>query len=249
MTTRVASIWRHPIKSHGREALDEVTLTAGQTMPWDRFWAVRHTQSAADGTRWEHCANFSRGAKAPALQAIRARLDETDAVVTLTHPDRPDLRFQPDSEAARFLDWVRPLMPADRAASAGIVRVAERGMTDTDYPSISIINRSSHLAVAQRSGTELSEMRWRGNFVLEGLAPWQEFEWLGKRLRIGGAELLIRERIGRCLSTTANPATGKRDVDTLGILESGWQHTDFGICAEVIGSGAVRREDPVVLAS
>ena len=33
MTGLVSSLWRHPIKSHGRESLDAVTLIAGQTMP------------------------------------------------------------------------------------------------------------------------------------------------------------------------------------------------------------------------
>ena len=42
MTTRIASIQRHPLKSHGREALDEVMLSAGQGLPWDRAWATRN---------------------------------------------------------------------------------------------------------------------------------------------------------------------------------------------------------------
>ena len=40
----VAALWRHPIKSHGREALQTVALTAGQTMPFDRTWAVMHSR-------------------------------------------------------------------------------------------------------------------------------------------------------------------------------------------------------------
>ena len=50
MTDTVTEIWRHPVKSHGREALETVTLTAGQTMPGDRVWAVAHEASTADGS-------------------------------------------------------------------------------------------------------------------------------------------------------------------------------------------------------
>ena len=50
MTGKVTSIWRHPIKSHGREELDEVTLAAGQTMPGDRMWAIAHENSKADNS-------------------------------------------------------------------------------------------------------------------------------------------------------------------------------------------------------
>ena len=49
MTPKVTQLWRHPVKSHGREALERVTLTAGETLPWDRLWAVAHDSSTADG--------------------------------------------------------------------------------------------------------------------------------------------------------------------------------------------------------
>ena len=70
----VAALWRHPIKSHGREALNRVTLRAGQTMPWDRVWAVAHEASTADGSAWVPCANFSGGSKAPGLMGMGSAL-------------------------------------------------------------------------------------------------------------------------------------------------------------------------------
>ena len=39
---RVSALWRHPIKGHGVEPVEGVTLTAGATMPWDRVWAIAH---------------------------------------------------------------------------------------------------------------------------------------------------------------------------------------------------------------
>lgn len=42
MTATVTEIWRHPIKSHGREPLESVTLEAGKALPLDRLWAVAH---------------------------------------------------------------------------------------------------------------------------------------------------------------------------------------------------------------
>lgn len=242
MTGRVTSLWRHPIKAHGREELDAVTLIAGQTMPGDRVWAVTHEASKTDGSAWAHCANFSRAAKAPQLMAITARLDDTTGRVTLSHPDRDDLDFAPDGpepEIRAFLDWVAPLMPADRAASAGIVRAPGRGMTDSDFPSVTLCNMASHRAVEQRLGQPLSIHRWRGNIWFDGLPLWEEFEWLGRDLRVGGATLRVRDRTTRCLSTAANPDTGRRDADVLGALEH-WGHQDFSVTAEVITPGEIR---------
>jgi len=73
----VAALWRHPIKSHGREALQTVALTAGQTMPFDRTWAVMHDASKfeAGAPAWVKCANFMIGTSTPALAGIWAKLD------------------------------------------------------------------------------------------------------------------------------------------------------------------------------
>jgi uncharacterized protein YcbX len=245
MTGRVAHIWRHPIKSHGREALDKVHLTEAQTMPWDRAWAVIHEAAKTDGADWAPCANFSRVARAPALQAICTHLDEDHEVVTLRHPDRPNISFCPNDASDAFLQWVAPLMPTDGAQSAGIVRVPGRGMTDTVFPSISLNNIASNQSVEEALSTPLALERWRGNIWLDNLEPWVEFDWIGKTIRIGDCEMKVRERITRCLATTANPVTGTRDADTLGALKDGWGHTDFGVYALVTKSGQVQTGDTI----
>ena len=73
----------------------------------------------------------------------------------------------------------------------------------------------------------------------------KEFDWVGKRLRIGGAEFDINERITRCLATTANPATGLRDADTLGALQDNWGHKQFGVYGVVVKSGQINLGDEI----
>lgn len=240
----VSQVWRYPIKSHGREELSSVAVTAGETLPWDRTWAVAHEASDADGTTWAPCQNFSRGSKAPRLMAISTSFDEATGVMTLKHPDLQDLSFNPDHEQQKFLDWAGPLVPADRAQSTRLVRSKQNGLTDTDYPSISIGNLASHRAVCQKFGRDLSTARWRGNIWIDGLAPWEEFDWLGKQLKIGSAIFEVRERVIRCMATTANPETGQRDADTLGTLDT-WGHRDFNVYAVAVSSGTINLGDKV----
>lgn len=238
--TRVAAIWRHPIKAHGFEALERVHLAEGTTLPWDRRWAVAHEAAAAeaDGRGWAPCANFSRGAKAPQLMAISATSDLEAGTVTLRHPKRGDLTFDPDADESAFLEWVRPLMPDGRAQSAAVIRAPDQGMTDSDFPSISIINLASGADLGAQLGQDLSPLRWRANIHLDGLEPWVERGWVGRTLRIGGAELELREEITRCRATTANPETGARDADTLGALKA-LGHQEFGLYGVVTRGGQI----------
>lgn len=241
MTVTLAQIWRHPIKAHGAEALDQVEVVAGHTLPWDRTWAVTHEAAKTDGSAWAKCANFSRGAKAPALMAISARLDDDGSTITLSHPNRTPLTFRPDNsdDLPAFLEWTRPLMPADRAASTGIVRVEGRGMTDTDFPSISLANLASLKDLSAKTGQNLDPRRFRANLWVDGLAPWAEFDWVGKTITIDGTAFRVVEPIERCLATAANPATGERDANTLGALEAGWGHRDFGIFLNALDDGQI----------
>ncbi|WP_069298726.1 MOSC domain-containing protein [Neptunicoccus sediminis] len=247
----VTELYRHPVKAHGREALCAVTLHAGKTMPMDRVWAVAHEMSKFNDAapEWAHCVNFSRGAKAPELMAISVKTDEATNTLTFSHPDLPDLSINPDipAQAARLVEWTKPIMPADRAASDRIVRAPDRGMTDTDFPSISINSRASLRAVSEKAGRDVSQLRWRGNIWIDGLEPWAEFDWIGREVQIGTTRLAIRERITRCPATSANPQTGERDLDTLTILSDGWGHKDFGVYGEVIETGDVKLGDKLEL--
>jgi uncharacterized protein YcbX len=243
---KVTVLYRHPIKSHGREELTTVQLVKGCSMPFDRLWAVAHDQSKADESEWAACANFSRGSKAPSLMAVNVTLDENTELVTLSHPDRPTISLHPETDAKALIAWVMPLVPQDRALPDRVLRLDERGFTDTPFASISLCNTASHAAVESLTMTPLSPLRWRGNIWFNGDTPWEEFEWIGRDLRLGNAILRIKERAVRCDATKANPETGERDIDTLRTLNI-LGHQDFGVYASVIANGTVAVGDKLEL--
>jgi len=250
MTAHLAQIWRHPVKSHGREEISEVTLTEGQALPWDRRWAVAHERSCFDIERpsWQPSNEFSIGTKSPRLQAIRASVDPAYRSITFSHPDRMDLKINPDDQgdANRFIQWVMPISNGARTLPARLVR-APQAMTDTDYQSISLINLASHRAVEAQLGHGITPLRWRGNFLIEGWDAWAERDMIGCKLRIGTAELEVREHIARCKATTANPDTGECDADTLGALMTGFGHRDLGVYAVVTKGGDIQQGNRVEL--
>jgi uncharacterized protein YcbX len=242
MSWSLSQIWRHPIKGIGAERLGHVGLRVDRPLPLDRAWAVlEEGGEAADG--WRACRNFVRGAKGPSLMAVTARVEGER--IELSHPDLPTLAIVPDDpgDAHNLLSWLKPIYPAERRPAAALVRAPEAGMSDVPFASVSILNEASLRALSQRLGQTLDPRRFRGNLWLEGLAPWEEFDLVGKRLRIGEAELEVIEPIGRCRATEANPDTGRRDAATLAALEEGWGHTEFGVYAMVRKGGRIATGD------
>ncbi len=239
MTISLAQICRHPIKAYGREMLASVRLSAGEGLPFDREWAVAH-EGAKIVPGWNPCQNFTRGAKAPALMAVTARLDEAARRVTLEHPTAGRIAVAPDDPAdhPRLLAWADPLIPAGRARPAAVV-AGGRVMSDSDFPSVSVLSLTSLANLSARMGLDLSIHRWRANLWLDGADAWEEWGWIGRRFRLGDAVLEVVERITRCVATKVDPETGAANADTLAALESAYGHQDFGVYARVIEGGPI----------
>ena len=140
-----------------------------------------------------------------------------------------------------------PISPAERFRPVALVRAPGVAMTDSDYPSVSIKNLASNAALAAHMGRDLDLGRWRGNLWLDGFAAWAENDWIGRRLRIGSTLLEIREKVGRCKATTANPATGAVDADTLAALRQVVGAQDFGVFGVVLEGGRIAPGDEVEL--
>lgn len=251
MNASVSHLWRHPIKGFGTEAVSSVRLTAGETMPWDRIWAVGHQSSrpeSQDGA-WARCLNYCRGAKLPNLMAVQATTDTSCGRITLSHPnaERLTVDLKDAGDADRFLKWAQQLADPEKPLPSFVVAARDRGMTDSPFPSISILNHSSLQELAVAIGSEIDMRRFRGNVWITGLPAWEEFTRVGKEIRLGEATVLIRERITRCRATMANPETGIVDMDTLDTLKQNWGHQDFGVYGEVVFNGSVSVGDFVDL--
>lgn len=238
----IASLWRYPIKAHGREEVETCTLTAGQTMPGDRLWAVAHQKSQANENEWARCGQFTRACNSPTLMAIESNCG-ADGTITVHHSNQHSLTFDPETQGAEFIAWLATLMEGDKFEPTRLIKAAAgHGMTDAHFPSITLCNHASHRAIEGRAGLDLSIHRWRGNIWMEGMAPWEEFDLIGKEVALGGAHLRVIEPTTRCAATAANPKTGLRDVNLLSVLDA-FGHQDFSVQTEVIKSGPIRVGD------
>ncbi|MGZ9810958.1 MOSC domain-containing protein [Pseudoroseicyclus sp. H15] len=248
MTGVLAGIVRHPIKSIGYEELKRVSLTEGRALPFDRHWAVAHEAAKFplhELQGWAAKLNFVRGVAAAPLMAVKARMAE--GKVTLSHPNREEITIDPANQADELIAWLAPLWPDSRPAPRSVEVAGDKALTDVPQPFVSLLSTSTNRAVGEQLGAELSMHRWRGNLWVDAWEPFAEFDLLGRHIAIGDTMLRVEERITRCEATTGNPVTGEKDLDTLGALEAGWGHRDFGVYCRVISSGDITLGDEVRL--
>ena len=153
----------------------------------------------------------------------------------------PDVRF-PEGLAEIVADLLQK-NPDQRPSSAQTVqkRLAQMELR----LGVRLLNRTTLRAFEADQGSIREEARFRPNILFDNLPAWEEFEWVGRRLRIGTAVLEVTKRTVRCAAVEVNPATGTRDADPIRELKHLYGHADLGIHAAVIEGGRIAPGDTI----
>jgi MOSC domain-containing protein len=206
------------------------------------------------------------GAQQGTLVQIRACHDPATDELTLTFPGGTVVRGSgSDRSDAMLIDiWGRgapahvirgPFADAVSAFAGRpllLVRPDEPGAANDDLP-VSILSTASMGALVAQAGTDVPNdaRRFRMLVDVDGCErPHEEDEWIGRRVRVGGAVLRVAQPIPRCAVTTQDPSTGIRDFKTLHVIKDyrgvrGGKYLDFGVGARVEEPGPVRLGDVV----
>lgn len=118
--------------------------------------------------------------------------------------------------------------------------------------SVSLVTSASLARLADEVGVHVDGARFRATFQLDGdeLTPHAEDEWVGRRLRLGTAEIEVRSIIPRCAVIDLDPDSGVPDLALLKALARYRrdQQLGFGVDAVVTVPGAVSTGDLAALA-
>ena len=244
---RISAIYRHPVKGLGEESLASVALAPGQHMPFDRLWALATAGGDWDPERrdWVRRRHFVNTAMSPELARIATSL--SDGLLTVSHPAAQPLTVDPENpaEAALLAAWLEGIAGASQPGPYRIARLPQGALTDVPDAHLSILSDRSLAVLSQQAGRTLERRRFRGNIWVEGLDPWEEFDWVGREISLGPLRVKVTARIDRCAAPSASPETGRRDVPVTEVLRGRWDHVDFGVYATVIEGGTLGLGDEV----
>jgi uncharacterized protein YcbX len=193
---RVVKLWRYPVKSMAAEPLAEVDVS-WHGLAGDRRWAFVRDGVPQSGFPW---------------LTLRERADLNHYRPSFVDPMQPDK--SPTvvcTPAGVTFDVADPALAAELYPQGARVIKQDRGIFDT-FP-LSLITTQTVARLAEMVGAPLDVARFRPNILVEaaGEAPFQEDDWVGRTLRIGGMTMRVDKRDGRCAVITIDPVTTERN--------------------------------------
>ena len=247
----VATLHLAPVKGMRLVEVDAVDLGAAGPAG-DRAFHVRAAGKVALTTRH------------PKLVQIVPAWDPDSGVLRLRFPDGAVVAAPVEHGAAvttAFYDG-RPVPghvvegPFAAAISEHIGRPVDLVARDgdevgaDDFP-VTLMSRASLGALGVALGDDAVDgRRFRMTIVVDGVDAWEEHGWNGREVRVGDAVLRVAEPTPRCVVTTRDPDTGRRDAPVLKALAGlrGKDDVTFGVWCDVVAPGRVRVGNPTVVA-
>ncbi|MBA3328482.1 MAG: MOSC domain-containing protein, partial [Solirubrobacterales bacterium] len=117
-----------------------------------------------------------------------------------------------------------------------------------DRPATLLVTVEGSRRAAQAAlGVPLDLRRFRPNLHLDlDAEPYDEEGWIGRRLRVGQAELEVMQGCVRCVIPTRDPDTQAKWPGLMRWLAAERAMT-FGVIVRATGPAVVRQNDPVAL--
>jgi len=253
MTATIASIYRYPVKGLTPEPMPSVTLVPGETLPFDRAYAVENGPGRFDAAQPKHLPkiNFLMLMRDERLATLRSNFEAATETLTILRDGRQVAKGQLSTKLGRQMieQFLAAYMKGALRGAPKIVAAPGHSFSDVAAKCLHIVNLASVRDLERVAGRPIDPLRFRANLYVDGLEPWAEFGWVFKTLAVADARVTVFHRTQRCDATNVDPATGARDMAVPALLQRTWGHTDFGVYAKVDIGGNITAGDAVTIES
>jgi uncharacterized protein YcbX len=242
-------LYRYPVKGLTPEALDRVRLTAGETLPFDRAYAIENGPSGFNPEAPRHFPKiaFLMLMRNGRLAALKTRFEDATRTLTVRHEGKVVAEGSLATEDGRraIEDFFAVYCADELRGPPRVVHAEGFSLSDNPEKVVSLINLASLRAVEGAVGRPLDPLRFRGNLFVEGMEAWQELGLVGRTIRVGGVTLTGTMAIPRCAATNVDPETGVRDTHIPETLVHEWGQGDCGTYFRVVEGGTIAAGDSV----
>jgi uncharacterized protein YcbX len=249
MTLAIANLYRHPVKGLTPEPLTRVDLTPGEGLPHDRRFAIAHGATRFDPSapEWMPKTSFLMLMKDERLAKLRTRFDDATGVLTVERDGKSVARGNLADATGRTVleQFFGAYLKAESRGAPKIVSAPGHMFSDVAAKVVSIIGLASIADLERVVRAPVDPRRFRANVYFAGGRPWEEMQWVGRRIAIGDVSLEVVKPITRCAATNVNPETAERDLNLPLSLQQGFGHPNMGIYARVLTPGPIAVGDAI----
>ncbi len=248
---KIAALMRYPVKGMSADVLERVTLKAGETMPFDRAYAIENGAGRFVPEAPKHLPkiNFVMLMRNERLASLQSKFDPETATLTIMRAGKQVARGNLETSIGRQLieQFIAAYMKADLRGAPKITSAAGHSFSDVAIKCLHVINLTSVRELERIAGHIIDPLRFRANVHLEGFPAFAEIGWIGRKLTLGGVETEVVDRTVRCEATNVDPTTAQRDMAIPALLQRTWGRSDFGIYCKVIGGGDIAQGDTAAI--
>jgi len=245
----VVSLYRYPIKGLSPQKLDQLALTAGETVPGDRAYAIENGPGRFDpeNPRYLPKVNFLMLMRNERLAALETAFDDATQTLTISRGGKQVTQGTLTSKLGRQIieQFIAGYMKDELKGPPRIVSAPGHSFSDVAAKCLHIVNLATVRDLEVAVGMTLNPLRFRANVYFDGAEPWQEKQWLGRHLSIGGVRFKVTSETVRCDATNVNPDTAERDGTIPPTLQRIFGSPCLGIYAKVVDGGDIRPGDRV----
>lgn len=251
-TATLAALYRYPVKGMTPERLQSAMLAAGETLPFDRAFAIENGPGRFDPDAPRHLPKitFLMLMRDERLATLDARFDDASETLTILRAGKQVARGQLSTRLGRQMieQFLAAYMKGSLRGAPRIVSAPGHSFSDVAAKCVHIVNLASVRDLQRLAGRPVNPLRFRPNLVVDGLPAWTELSLVDREIEVGGARLSVFTRTERCAATNVDPATGARDMAIPAVLQRSFGHSDFGVYARIVAGGEISVGDPVVVA-
>ena len=113
--------------------------------------------------------------------------------------------------------------------------------------SISLINKKSISDFSNKISTNIEIERFRANIYIDGIAAWEERDWIGKTININNIKFFVSDEISRCSATNLKPSTDIVTINLPNQLKKTYDHINMGLYIVPQQNGVISKEDKIII--
>ena len=257
--SNIKSIVRYPIKGLSGENLEKIILEKNQVLPGDREYAFSRSHVTYDSNNPTYLrkTNFLALVKEEKLAKLDTKFDpkSRELIIRLDNQIVIKETLHQEENINKVETFFQNYLNLGTDEKPKLVRGIKvennnnltHSFSDIPDKAVSIINLDTINELEKKLGKKIAPSRFRANLLIDNGNPWEEFNWIGKKVSVGECVLEVFKRTQRCAATNVNPENAVRDINIPNEINTHYGHFDLGVYARVIKTGLVSISDKLYI--